>query len=143
MRLRRSSGGDAYLVWYYWPAAPESRRRMEDLTHGARVAGFAVALHDAGLASRWTEDRLRLLANTLTCGAALGGHVFANYVDGTDGVYEDDAATLYEWLALERYSLAASCDTIARLLRSAMEAGGEDERDNLAVFAKFVRYGGE
>ncbi len=143
MRVRRTAEGDGYLVWYYWPAAPASRIRMEDLTHGARVAGFAVALHDAGLASRWTEERLRLLANTLTCGAYLGEHAFANYLDGTGGVYEDDAATLYEWLALERYSRAASCGSIARLLRSAMEAEGEDERYNLAVFAKFVRYGGE
>ena len=142
MRLETTEAGDAYLVWYYWPADihPETRR-MEDPTHGARVAEFAVSLYDAGLRSRWTEENLRYLANTFTCGIAIGGNEFANYIDGTGGIYASDAATLYEWLELQRYSHTSSKGTIKQILTSAMEAEGEDETYNLAVFAKFVRYG--
>ncbi len=144
MRLETTEAGDAYLVWYYWPADihPETRR-MEDPTHGARVAEFAVSLYDAGLRSRWTKEKLQYLANTFTCGVAIGGNKFANYIDGTGGIYEDDAATLYEWLVLQRYSYTSSRGTIKQLLTSAIEAEGEDAKYNLAVFAKLLRYGSD
>ncbi len=144
MRLETTEAGDAYLVWCYWPADidPDSRR-MEDPTHGARVAEFIVSLYDAGLRSRWTKEKLQYLANTFTCGAAIGGNKFANYIDGTGGTYDNDAATLYEWLELQRYSYNSSRGTIKRYLLDAMGAEGEDAKYNLAVFAKFVRYGSD
>ncbi len=142
MNLKTTADGDSYLVWYYWPADidPDSRR-MEDPTHGARVAEFIVSLYDAGLRSRWTKEKLQYLANTFTCGAVIGNGVFANYIDGTGGIYEDDAATLYEWLVLQRYSHDSSKNTIKRYLLNAMDAEGQDTKYNIAVFAKFIRYG--
>ncbi len=144
MRFKTTAQKDRYLVWYYWPddIDPDTIR-MEDLTHGARLAEFVVTLHDAGLRKRWTQKRLQYLANTFTCGALIDDTTFANYVDGTGGVYEDDAATLYEWLVLQRYSRASSRKSILYYLEKAMKEEGESRKYNLAVFAKFVRYGKE
>ncbi len=145
MRQKETPQGEPYLVWYYWPAAGELHEElhMEDLTHGVRAAEFAVSLYDAGLRSRWDKAKLRLLANTFTQGAVIGENTFANYIDGTGGVYNDDAATLYEWMSLEPYANHATGKTIEAYLTSAMRAEGTDEKYNIAVFARFYRYGGK
>jgi len=46
MHFETSPHGDTFLTWYYWPADinPDSATRMEDLTHGARLAEFVVSL---------------------------------------------------------------------------------------------------
>ncbi|WP_457603137.1 hypothetical protein [Nitratifractor sp.] len=144
MRFKTTAQKDRYLIWYYWPdnIDPDTIR-MEDLTHGARLAEFVVTLHDADLRKRWTQKRMQYLANTFTCGALIGDTTFANYIDGTGGVYENDAATLYEWLVLQRYSHASSRKSILYYLKKAMREEGESRKYNLAVFAKFVRYGKE
>ncbi len=141
MHLETSTDNDKYLTWYYWPAAPDSSIRMEDLTHGARLAEFVASLQRAGLQTQWTEERTEYLANTFTCGAVLSDTTFANYIDGTGGVYKDDPATLYEWLELQKYSHHSSCNTIVYHIQTAMENAGEDKKYNIAVFAKFVRFG--
>ncbi len=141
MHFETSANGDTYLSWYYWPADPDASTRMEDLTHGARLAEFVVSLHDAGLQGPWSQERMEELANTFTCGAVIGDATFANYIDGTGGVYEDDPATLYEWLEVQKYSYQSSCNTIAYHIRHAMEEAEEDSRYNIAVFAKFARFG--
>ncbi len=143
MHFETSADNDTYLTWYYWPGDidPDSATRMEDLTHGARLGEFVVSLHDAGLQNQWSQERMEYLANTFTCGAVIGDTTFANYIDGTGGVYEDDPATLYEWLELQKYSHQSSCNPIADHIRNAMENAGEDDKYNLAVFAKFARFG--
>ncbi len=145
MHFETSPNQDRYLTWYYWPADidPDSSTRMEDLTHGARLAEFVVSFHDAGLQNQWSNERIEYLANTFTCGAVIGDTTFANYIDGTGGVYEDDPATLYEWLELQKYSHQSSCDTIVAHIRNAMENAGEDDKYNIAVFAKFARFGND
>ena len=143
MHFETSANNDTYLTWYYWPGDtdPDSATRMEDLTHGARLAEFVVSLRGAGLQNQWSQERMEYLANTFTCGAVIGDTTFANYIDGTGGVYEDDPATLYEWLELQKYSHQSSCNTIVDHIRNAMENAGEDDKYNLAVFAKFARFG--
>ncbi|HHQ48617.1 MAG TPA: hypothetical protein ENK19_07005 [Acidobacteria bacterium] len=142
MSLNTTDNDDTYLTWYYWPADidPDGSTRMEDLTHGARLAEFVVSLADAGLRNQWKKKRMQYLANTFTCGAVINETTFANYIDGTGGVYGDDAATLYEWLELQEYSHASSRNTIAFYIENAMRNEGEDEKYNIAVFAKFVRF---
>ena len=137
-----SANNDTYLTWYYWPADidPDSRTRMEDLTHGARLAEFVVSLYDANLRNQWTQERMQHLANTFTSGAVINDTTFANYIDGTGGTYDDDSATLYEWLELQQYSHASSQDTIVHYIQNAMQNEGDDEQYNIAVFAKFTRF---
>ena len=143
MQVTTTASGTPFLTWYYWPADPETPTRVEDLTHGARVAAFVASLRRAGLSGPWNDERTAYLANTLPCGAALDDTTFANYLDGTGGVYDDDPATLYEWLELQQYSHTSPCPTIAERLRRAMRAAGEDDKYNIAVFAKFARFGGD
>ncbi len=141
---QQTSNGDHFLTWYYWPADidPNSQDRMEDLTHGARLAEFVYSLYDANLRDQWTESKLQQLANTFTIGAIIdySNITFANYIDGTAGAYNDDAATLYEWLELQKYSHFSSKDTILHYIRTAMQNQGDDEEYNIAVFAKFARF---
>ncbi len=145
---QKTCADNHFLVWYYWPANidPSSQDRMEDLTHGARLAEFVVSLYDANLRDQWTEEKLHLLANTFTSGAIIDYNniTFANYIDGClrsrPTVYDDDAATLYEWLELQKYSHASSRDSILHYIRAAMQDQGYDEYYNPAVFAKFVRF---
>ena len=147
MHLNKTPSKDKYLTWYYWPTDinPDTATRMEDLTHGARLAEFVVSLHDAKieypLLKKWTNKRLNYLANTFTFGAVLNDTTFSNYIDGTGGVYEDDPATLFEWLELQKFSHKSSHHTIDYYIEKAMESKGEDKEYNIAVFAKFIRYG--
>ncbi|WP_292658002.1 hypothetical protein [Nitratifractor sp.] len=141
MHLKKTKKGDRYFTWLYWPAdIDQDSRHVEDVTHGARLAEFVVSMHEAGLRNRWGMKRLRYLANTFTCGAVINNTSFANYIDGTGGVYEDDAATLYEWLVLQKYSHHSSRHTILHYLRRAMKHEGDNRKYNIAVFAKFMRY---
>lgn len=143
MHSKSTIRGDKYLIWYYWPADInyDSRDRMEDLTHGARLAEFVVSLYDAGLRKQWTKKKLEYLANTFTCAAVVNNTTFANYIDGTGGVYKDEPATLYEWLELQEYSHKSSRNTIAYYLKNNMKYKKENVKYNIAVFAKFIRYG--
>ena len=143
MHSKSTIRGDKYLTWYYWPADInyDSRDRMEDLTHGARLAEFVVSLYDAGLRKQWTKKKLEYLANTFTCAAVVNNTTFANYIDGTGGVYKDEPATLYEWLELQEYSHKSSRNTIAYYLKNSMKYKKENVKYNIAVFTKFIRYG--
>ena len=133
---------ERYLVWYYWPADTNrnSRTRMEDINHSARIGQFAVSMYNAGLRNQWNKERLEYLANTFTHGAVIGDNKFANYIDGTAGKYNDDAATLYEWLELEPYSHSSSTEGIGECIKEAMRKEGDDNKYNFAVFAKFYRF---
>ncbi|GEM_PF-1844973 len=139
-----SGQNDHFLTWYYWPADvdPNSQDRMEDVNHGARLAEFVFSLYDAGLRNQWTEEKLQYLANTFTSGAVIDPNniTFSNYIDGSGGVYNDDAATLYEWLELQEYSHSSSRESILHYIRTAMQNQGDDEQYNIAVFAKFARF---
>ncbi len=143
MNVETSDSNDTYLTWYYWPADvdPDSSTRMEDLTHGAHMGAFVVSLYDAGIRNQWNREKLQYLANTFTFGAVIGDTTFSNYVDGTGGVYEDDAATLYDWLELQQYSHGSSRNTIAFYIQNAMTNQGDDRKYNIAVFAKFMKFG--
>jgi len=147
MHQKVAPSGDKYLTWYYWPADinRETADRMEDLSHGVRLSQFVVSLYNAkieqGVKKIWTKERLHYLANTFTFGAFLGGTSFTNYIDGTGGVYSKDSATLYEWLVLEKYSYKSTRKSISYYIKKAMKYNKEDKKYNLAVFAKFIRFG--
>ncbi len=143
MSIKTTDSSDRYLTWYYWPADidPDSSTRMEDLTHGAHLAEFVVSLYDANIRNQWNRVRIQYLANTFTFGAVIGDIYFSNYIDGTGGIYKDDAATLYEWLELQQYSHESSRNTISFYIQNAIRNEGNDEKYNIAVFAKFMRYG--
>jgi len=143
--LKKAGFSDNYLIWYYWPADidTDSKTRVEDLTHGVRLAQFVVSLYNAGLREQWTKKKLGYLANTFTYGAVIDDKTFANYIDGTGGIYDKDAATLFEWLELQNYSHSFSKKSIADYIKNAMENQGDDEYYNIAVFAKFVRFANE
>ena len=142
IQVKKASFNKKYLVWHYWPADidVDSRTRVEDLTHGARLAQFVVSLYNANLKGQWTKKKLEYLANTFTYGAVLDNNKFANYIDGSGGVYSEDAATLFEWLELQEYSHSYIKKSIAEYIKDAMNSQGDDEKYNIAVFAKFVRF---
>ena len=143
--LKKSGINNSYLVWYYWPADIDSssKTRVEDLTHGARLTQFVISLYNANLREQWTKKKLGYLANTFTYGAVIDDKTFANYIDGTGGIYTGDAATLFEWLELQTYSHSFLKKTIADYIKNAMQNQGDDEHYNIAVFAKFVRFANE
>ena len=144
--LKKLSTKDKYFFWYYWRADIDSDTsdRVEDLTHGARLAEFVASLYNAKIEQAphkiWTIKRLNYLANTFTIGALLKDTTFANYIDGTGGVYKDDPATLYEWLELQKYSHKSTRNSIAYYIKKAMKKSKEGKKYNLAVFAKFIRF---
>jgi len=142
MHIKAYNNKDKFLTWYYWRADTDSssKTRMEDLTHGAKLAQFVYSLYNAGLTSKWNAKKLKMLANTFTKGAVLGNNKFANYIDGSGGIYNDDAATLYEWLELQDFSSIFYENSIAYYIKEAMNSNGDDEYYNLAVLAKFVRF---
>ncbi len=146
MHLKTKSSRDKYLVWYYWHTDinPETSDRIEDLTHGARLAEFVVSLYDAKIErnsqKRWTKKRLTYLANTFTVGALIKDTTFANYINGTGGVYQDAPATLYEWLELQKFSHQSTHKSIVYYITKAMRKSHEGKKYNLAVFAKFIRF---
>lgn len=147
MKQKIAPSGDKYLVWYYWPADinRNTADRMEDLSHGVRLAQFVLSLYNAKIEQAprkiWTKEKLHYLANTFTFGALIGDTSFANYIDGTGGVYDNDPATLHEWLELQKYSYKSTRKSIKYYIEKAMRDSKEDTKYNLAVFAKFVRFG--
>ena len=142
IKIKKTTFNNKYLVWYYWPSDIDldSRTRMEDITHGARLAQFVVSLYNAGLKEQWTKKRLGYLANTFTYSIVIDDNKFANYIDGSGGIYSEDAATLFEWLELQEYSKSYIKKSIADYIKNAMENQGDDEKYNIAVFAKFARF---
>ncbi len=147
IHIKTAHSKDKYLTWYYWPADinTDTSDRMEDLTHGAYLAQYVVSLYNAKIKQIsqkiWTKEKLNYLANTFTLGALINDTTFANYIDGTGGIYQDDPATLFEWLVLQKYSHDSSRNTIAYYIKKAMKKSKEDKKYNLAVFAKFIRFG--
>ena len=134
----KSKKGKKYLFWHYWPKDinKDQRNRPEDLTHGAKMAEFVNALLTTDIKTIWSEKRAKLLSNTFIYGARINDTTFANYIDGSGGVYKDDAATLYDWLELDKYSN----NKISSILKKAMQKEGQDIKYNLATFAKFIRF---
>ena len=134
----KSKKGKKYLFWYYWPKDInlEQRDRPEDITHGAKMAEFVNALLSTDIKTIWSKKRAKLLANTFIYGARIDDTTFANYIDGSGGVYKDDAATLYDWLEVNKFS----DNKIYSILNKAMQKEGQDITYNLATFAKFVRF---
>ena len=144
MTLHEDERGN-YVVWLYWPADIDGKPHMEDVTHGIKIAQFAASLYNANIQKKWDKTKLHYIANSFLLKANLGDGKFANYIDGTGGIFNSDddhhAADLYGWLVLEAYSYNDSLQTtIADVLKEAMEKEGDDLYYNFALFTTFTRF---
>ena len=135
----KSKKGKKYLFWHYWPKDIniEQRERPEDLTHGAKMGEFVHSLLNSNIKTQWNKTKATYLANSLTVGAKIDDVVFANYIDGSGGVYKNYISSLRDWLVLEEYSKTSNT-AISSLLLKGMKQRGENIKDNLALFAKFI-----